>query len=72
MAARVNELGMYYMHDFCVLGKNEVASSNLASNSKNKRPLERVVFYFWTMDRFEQLNLTCRWLVRAYQFNTTR
>ena len=29
-----------------ILGKDEVASSNLASSSKNKRPLNRVVFCF--------------------------
>ena len=33
-------------NNFCFLGKDEVASSNLASSSKKERPLERVVFLF--------------------------
>ena len=36
-----------------ILGKDEVASSNLASSSKTKRPSERMVFLFWTIARFE-------------------
>ena len=36
-----------------ILGKDEVASSNLASSSKIKRPSVRMVFLFWPIDRFE-------------------
>ena len=39
-----------------ILGKDEVASSNLASSSKKERPLIRVVFSFFAMDRFEKSN----------------
>ena len=41
-------------NDFSFLGKDEVASSNLASSSKNNRPSERMAYYFWKLiDRFE-------------------
>ena len=46
-----------------ILGKDEVASSNLASSSKAKSSSERMGFLFWTIDRFEDLNATVRWTV---------
>ena len=42
-----------------ILGKDEVASSNLASSSKTKRPSVRVVFLFWTRDKFEPYKCKC-------------
>ncbi len=39
-----------------ILGKDEVASSNLASSSKKERPLKRVVFLFLRCARFERSN----------------
>ena len=36
-----------------ILGKDEVASSNLASSSKTKSSSFRMSFLFWTIDRFE-------------------
>ena len=44
-----------------ILGKDEVASSNLASSSKNKpHPLDGVYFLNW-LPRFEKLNASVRW-----------
>ena len=42
-----------------ILGKDEVASSNLASSSKTKRPSVRMVFLFWTRARFEPYECRC-------------
>ena len=51
-----------------ILGKDEVASSNLASSSK-KEPIPSGIGSFFMADAwFEKLNLTCRWHVRVYQF----
>ena len=36
-----------------ILGKDEVASSNLASSSKIKEPSIWMALLFWTTDRFE-------------------
>ena len=39
-----------------ILGKDEVASSNLASSSISKPPSNRMGVLIWTKDRFERLN----------------
>ena len=46
-----------------ILGKDEVASSNLASSSKTKAHPKGWAFLFWTMGRFEKFDTTVRWTV---------
>ena len=41
-----------------ILGKDEVASSNLASSSKKERPLKRVVFSFFAAPDLKDTNAT--------------
>ncbi len=53
-----------------ILGKDEVASSNLASSSKKERPLIRVVFSFFGCADLKISNATVRWTVADTRANT--
>ena len=53
-----------------ILGKDEVASSNLASSSKRNRPSCRMAYFFWNCAGFEDLNVTLRWGAAATSSKT--